>query len=277
MALPVYQPQNPAFNGFYLGWSSCTSYAYAMAVSYDQQVPRYVTGETVRRNTRDTVGGTTLLQNNASIVRLFGEDFDLDVRTPVHWDTLVEKHEKGHGVVLQGHGEVFTGTRFFANAAVNHALFLPGDKAWAAMDPAADGRRSGIYRWRNESYGEALIKKFAARLILDLSRPDRRLGSGWAYAAFTRDRTASHEAVIRPRPGSAYRYFTTYEIRNLPDNIRLVTGTPVRRRTKGFAIPCTPPKVVTGPNGTVASMVKLLHPGHPQDGWWVSSAWEREV
>src|SRR5690348_1715439 len=52
---PSFQAQNPAINGYYLGWASCTCYAGAMAASYDRQVKQITTGEAVRRRTGDTV------------------------------------------------------------------------------------------------------------------------------------------------------------------------------------------------------------------------------
>lgn len=277
---PTFQPQNPNLNGFKYGWLSCTSYAYAMGASYDRQVARYVTGQTLRMNCRyadgtvDLTGGTTLAQNDRAMERLFG--FSLDVRTPVRWEELIERNEGGQGVVLQGHGEVFEGTRFYCAASVPHAVFVPPDRG--AMDPSADGRRPEIYRYHNERYPEDLLRRFAGRTILSLRDPSKRLGLGWAYAAFTIDRTADHEAIVRPLPGHIRREFTVYPVRNMPNGTRVISGKPEIMATKGFAIPCTEPKqVYTASLAATVSLVKLIHPGHPQDGWWLSARWERPV
>jgi hypothetical protein len=270
---PLFQPQNPAINGYSLGWLSCTSYAYAMAAAFDRQVSKVMTGEALRRRTGDTVGGTTLAQNDLAAIN--GWNVDLDIRYRLPWEQVQEKRKRGHGFVLQGHGDAFNGTEFYCGASVNHAIFVPPDNR--AMDPSADGRRPGIYRYHAEPYPDLLLRKFAGRLILNLANPHVRLGLGYAYLAFTRDRTAEHQAVIRPRAGMLTREFTTYDVRNLPDGQRRIAGS-TRRRTQGFAIPCTEPKRVTTASGDASvSLVKLIHPGHPQDGWWVSSRWEVEV
>jgi hypothetical protein len=152
---PRFQPQNPALNGYWLGWKSCTSYAWAMAAAFDRQRSIVMTGEQLRRRTGDTSGGTTLAQNDLACIN--GWDINLDIRTRYPWELVVERVEKGQGAVLQGHGEVFNGTKFYCNAAVNHAGFTTPD--WAFMDPSADGRRAGIYRYRAESYGKEILRR----------------------------------------------------------------------------------------------------------------------
>lgn len=269
---PTFQPQNPALSGYQYGWTSCTSFAFAMGSAYDRGVARLMSGGALRERTGDHTGGTTLAQNDYASHHW---GIDLDVRTPVPWEIVQEKRRIGRGVVLQGHGEVFIGTKFFANASVNHCGFLTPDLAF--MDPAADGRYDGIYKFHAEPYPEDLLKRFAGRLILTVpSGP--RLGYGWAYAAFTRDKAVGHEAVVRPRAGSTIREFTTYEVGLNAAGQRQIIGSPRKRRTAGFVIPCSDPKsVLTRTGAAHVSLVKLVHPGHPQDGWWISSIFEREV
>ena len=183
-----YQPQNPELSHYALGWTSCTAFAGAMAGDFDSQGSKYPTGAAVRRLTGDVTGGLTLAQVTMALQR--GWNVSLDIRYRMTWATFARKLDAGHGAVLQGHGIVFNGTPFYAGAPVNHAIFVPPDRR--ALDPAADGRRDGIYDARTRKvYPDTLLRKFAGRLILDMSTR-RQLGDGLVYAAFTRDVTTNY-------------------------------------------------------------------------------------
>ena len=84
--LPTFQPQNPAINGYYLGWSSCTSYAGAMAAAYHRQQPVIMSGEALRRKTGDTSGGTNLAQLDSALNS--GWSIDLHVTYRLPWGPL---------------------------------------------------------------------------------------------------------------------------------------------------------------------------------------------
>lgn len=181
--LPTFQPQNPAISGYPLGWASCTCFAGAMAASYDRQVAKLVAGGTLRRWTGDTIGGTNLAQiddalNAHTSVRL-------DVRYRLAWTEFVDRINSGEGAVLQGWYAPIAQTSFDAGDGFigNHAIFVP--PRWKCMDPLADGRRPGIYRYQGETYPEALLRDFAGELNIGAGRIVR-LGQGLVYAAFTR-------------------------------------------------------------------------------------------
>lgn len=192
---PTFQPQNPAINGYYLGWSSCTCYAGAMAASYDRQVKKIVEGEDVRRRTGDVSGGTTLAQVDAAVRSLTGVDLDVFYKAP--WADVQRKIAEGRYAVLQGLYAPIADSRFDAGNGFrgNHAIGVPPDVH--SQDPMADGRHPGVYKYVNEPYPWALLKSFAGKLDLD---PDgdtyRPLGYGYAYVAFTKDRVSTYSLAF---------------------------------------------------------------------------------
>ena len=191
---PTFQPQNPAINGYYLGWASCTCYAAAMAASYDRQVKKIVTGEDVRRRTNDTTGGTTLAQVEASVKSLTG--VDLDVYYRMSWSTFQQKVAEGRYAVLQGLYAPIADSRFDAGHGfrANHAIGVPPDVR--AQDPLADGRYPSVYKYAAEVYPWALLRSFAGKLDLDPTSDYRPLGDGLVYAAFTKDRVSTYSLAF---------------------------------------------------------------------------------
>lgn len=185
---PTFQPQNPAINGYYLGWASCTCYAGAMAASYERQVKKVIEGEDVRRRTGDVSGGTTLAQVDSAIRSLTG--VDLDVHYRMSWTTFAAEVTRGRGAILQGWYGPIADSRFDAGNGFrdNHAVFVPPD--WRVMDPLADGRYPSVYKYAAEPYPQSLLKQFAGKLNLDPTGY-RALGFGYVYAALTKDRVST--------------------------------------------------------------------------------------
>ena len=186
---PTFQPQNPAINGYYLGWASCTCYAGAMAASYDRQVKKITTGENIRRRTGDTVGGTTLAQVDTAVRSLTGVDLDVYYHLP--WASFVKEVERGRYAILQGWYAPIADSRFDAGHGFrgNHAVGVPPD--WRVQDPLADGRYASVYKYVNEPYPKALLRSFAGKLNL-ATAGYRPLGDGYVYAAFTKDRVSTY-------------------------------------------------------------------------------------
>lgn len=194
---PQFQPQGPddrcIINGHPLGWSSCTSYAFAMALDGTTGGKMRPSGCAVRRATGDITGGTTLRQNADAVMRLYGVFVatytGANVLSPARVATLVRA---GHRVVIQGDAEAMIGTPQQSTAGpVAHAIDLNEVRGgtvskpdeYLVYDSAADGRQRSYHVDQGPSWWpRARVEKFAAML-----RPNgpgtARLGPGKVYAA----------------------------------------------------------------------------------------------
>lgn len=199
---PTFQPQNPAISGCRLGWQSCTCFAGAMAASYDLQKAKVVTGCSVRVATNDTVGGTNLAQVDTAVNKLTAADLSLHYGLP--WATFAKFINAGMSGVLQGWYGPIADSRFDAGNGFrgNHAvLVLPG---WVVMDPLADGRYPGVYKYHGEAYPQSLLRTYAGKLNIS-STGYRALGDGLVYAGMTRDNV--HDYHIRYINGGPFWYY----------------------------------------------------------------------
>ncbi len=256
--LPVFQPQNPTLNGFYLGWSSCTSYAFAMAANYDRQY-FVMNGQQLRRKTGDLSGGTTLAQNDWAAREGWGVDLDTNYRYP--WANFASRINAGQAAVLQGWYGPIADSRFDAGRGFrgNHAvLVLPG---WIVMDSLADGRYGDAYQYHGESYPQSLLKTFGGKLNVSTSEY-RALGSGLVYASFTRDRVANYKASVRSGTYGVYSIGPDGQIASS----RVAT-------TGGFSATCTAPRLYLWPSHTAQSLVRLTSGSH--SGQYIRSTWSR--
>lgn len=236
---PEFQPQNPAVSHCDLGWLSCTSFAMAMLIDRSSLGVKQPSGCSVRRQTGDKVGGTTLNQN-ALVAEAIGIDVTVRVGARViSPESAARELKKGRSVVVQGDaGAMVGGPHQSTNGPVAHAVYVNEGRHWdgdmpaevLVYDPAADGRRSGIDRGPSWWKWTELLK-FAAAL-----RPDGpsgpRLGPGRWYAAFGPD-TEPHVLLW---PGAV-------KSDPFPDRMRAKrggekTGTPV------YAAPMTTAKIV---------------------------------
>jgi hypothetical protein len=180
--LPTFRPQNPALNGDPEGWSSCTAYSASMAGDFDTLGAQKPTGRQIRGLTGDHTGGLNLAQVDAALLE--GWNINLATIKDLPWADFAKKIIAGCGAILDGGYGPIADSRFDAGGGFrgNHAIFVaPG---FIGMDPLADGRRAGIYKFHGEAYPTALLKDFAGRL--DLGNGNK-LGSGLVYASFTRD------------------------------------------------------------------------------------------
>lgn len=256
---PRFQAQNPAISGCPRGWSSCTCFAGGMAADYHSLGKIQPTGCAVRVGTGDLVGGTTLAQVNFALEQHW--KISLDIRYRMTWATFAKWIESGKGAILQGGYGPIADSRFDAGGGFrgNHAVFVPPD--WHVMDPLADGRRPGIYRFHGEAYPQSVLKSFAGRL--QLSPDGAFLGSGYVYAAFTRDNEASYRASVSARG------FWLYTVG--PDNL-------VKHRewvhTGGFSASCMPPHAYLWPKtGKAYALVRLT--GGSRAGFYIPSNFAR--
>ena len=196
--LPAFKAQNPAISGCKLGWLSCTCFAAEMAADFDSLGAVHATGCAIRAATGDTVGGTNLAQIDTALQRW---DVNLAVVYRLPWSEFAKKINAGCGAILQGGYSAIADSRYDAGRGFrgNHAIFVaPG---WVGMDPLADGRAAGVYKYHGEPYPQQLLRTFAGRLNLGSSQ----LGDGLVYAAFTKDNV--HTYRLSFLGGAFYRYF----------------------------------------------------------------------
>jgi hypothetical protein len=266
MTCSGYQPKfQKQLDGSAFAGVNCTCASAGMAADDDtcgQVVP---SPNTVRRWTGDRSGGTTLAEVDIALTAHTPTRLDVRYRFP--WSEVVRRVNAGASAILQGGYAPIADSRFDGGGGFrgNHAILVtPG---LVAMDPLADGRRSGIYKYHGEAYPESLLRRFAARLNLETGdRPPRYLGDGLAYVAFARDNDADYEATVRPLSGQAFRYYTRFFVSS-----GRVTGHE-RRRTRGFQAKCTPPTLVVTQSGDAkVSLVRITEGGYA--GFWISSKW----
>ena len=265
---PAFQDQINSFDS--LGPSSCTCYSGAMAGEYHTCGAKKPTGKRVRELTGDTSGGTTLLQVDEALQK--GWDIDLDTRigsAKLTWDEFVAKINAGHGAILQGSYLAFHGTKFDAspNFTGNHAIYVP--PGWAVMDPLADGRRAGIYKYHGEVYPQSLIKKFAGLLVLDPSRRNH-LGDGYVWCALTRDNTTTvtYKVVVKPIPPAKIRKFRRYIV----SSNNIITGYKLYQ-SGGFQASCTAPKTYRAKAGLSFKSKRLVKlTNGSRKGWYVNAS-----
>ena len=230
---PLFQDQINSYDP--MGGYNCTCYSGAMAAEYHTCGSTFVTGRRVRELTGDTSGGTTLVQVDWALNKK-GVDLQTYVGSNrLTWDQFVAKLRSGRGAIVQGgynaiYKTQYTGSLTFTG---NHAIYVnPG---WIGMDPLADGRYAGIYKYHGAQYPASLIKAFAGQLNLG----GRRLGSGLVWCSFTRDNWATTTAPTTPYrykvhvpAGTFIRYYTKNGV------IYKYT----KHRTGGFSAYCAAPK-----------------------------------
>jgi len=230
---PTFQPQNPAKSGYYLGWQSCTCFAGAMAAAFDRQASLIMTGGAVRNKTGDRSGGTTLAQVDTALND--GWRIDLSLHYGLGWSSFAKLINSGMAGVLQGWYAPIADSRFDAGNGFrgNHAvLVLPG---WVVMDPLADGRYPGVYKYHGEVYPQTLLRDFAGKLNLSTTGY-RALGSGLVYAGMTHDRV--HDYRVDFSGGRFWVYVLG------PDG--KIAGRKTHTFDDATFAACTPPRWVPG-------------------------------
>lgn len=245
---------------------NCTCASAAMAADYDSCGKIQIYPYQVRRWTGDTSGGTTLAQVDKALNTY--ESVDLEVYYKLAWTDFVAKINAGRGAILQGWYAPIRDSRFRGSETFggNHAIFIP--PGWGAMDPLADGRRTGIYKYHGEAYPLSLLRDFAGRLNLSTTGYSA-LGLGLVYAAFTRDNSAAYKFSIHPTPPATSIAYFQYTVVN-----GVITGR-VRKYTGGFSAACTPPKLYNWPGKGNYSLVKITSGAYA--GRYLPAQYAKEV
>lgn len=251
--LPTFQAQNPAISGYSLGWESCTAFSAAMVGSYEKQVPKAMTGAQVRQRTGDTTGGLNLAQIDASLNSGWNVDLSTYYRWP--WDKFAAAIRGGKAGILQGWYLPIQQSRFGAGADFSGAHAISVMPGWIVMDPLADGRRAGIYKYHGEAYPEDLLRRFAEQLTA-------RLGTTGVYAAMSHAHDSGGvvipskwRVVIHPEDGTRgfpkYRYFGVYTVSG-----GRITGSSTAR-TGGFSADCSAPRLYPWSGHTSQTLVRI--------------------
>jgi hypothetical protein len=262
---------NPPFgagqlDGSTFAGSNCNCWSAARANTDDTCGKEVHSASNVRVWAGDTVGGTNLSQVDAALNAHTSTRLDVRYRYP--FASFLAKVRAGQGAILQGGYAPIADSRFDAGGGFrgNHSVYVPADLK--VMDPLADGRRAGIYKFHGEVYPTDLLERFAGHLNLEAraGQPAILLGNGLVYAAFTRDNDANYRVTIRPRRGETRRAFVHYFVTN-----GRISGHETRR-TGGFTAACTAPANLLTSSGTVrVSVVRITSGSYA--GFWVSSGW----
>lgn len=263
---PDFQPQNPAKSGCDLGWVSCTCFACAMGLDVVFFGDRKPSGCRIRKETGDTVGGTTLGQMETVCRREFDVELDLYVgsqaATPRQMAGFLRR---GRGFIAQIGSGALIRTDFRSTIGrINHAVWVNEGRGWRlnaqgwweprevlVYDPAADGR----WDWTDQGPSwwpwELLIRALA--VLHPWGESDTRiLGLGAGYVgvvppprvdfAFGAQRTDPYpdrvrvntpngrDANVRSRPTSLAK---RYVRESLPDGRLFVAY----QRTRGIRPP----------------------------------------
>jgi hypothetical protein len=251
MSCPGYQP---AFgigqlDGTAFGGSNCTCWSAGKAADDDSCGAKKPSSATVRLWTGDTSGGTNLNEVDDALRTHLGIDLDTRYRYP--WADFVRRVNGGASAILQGWYEPIRVTRFRGSETFggNHAILVtPG---LVAMDPLADGRRTGIYKYHGEAYPAALLKAFAGQLNIGAGRYVP-LGAGLVYAAFSRDNEPNYSVSIGN--GKPNYPFFVYSVVN-----GKITGR-TEAHTGGMSATCTAPRRYLWPaEGRSISLVRLTN------------------
>lgn len=267
--LPPFQAQ---LDGSVLGPKSCTCYAGAMAGNYDSCGAKHPTGHQVRVLTGDTIGGTSLQQVDDALRAGYG--IDLDTRSgsaALSWARFAAYIDAGRGAILQGGYGPINDSRFQGSETFrgNHAVAVfPG---WVVMDPLADGRRPGIYRYHGEAYPQSLLRAFASALVVN-PKTGAKAGSH-VWCSLTRDNTAVAKpwrAVVHPAVGQTFERFGVYVVVN-----GVIVGRTMAR-TQGFSADCTPPRSYRWPALALTKSLVKLTTGS-RKGQYINSAYAQEV
>ena len=268
--LPKIQFQNPAISGDPDGWDGCQAYAGAMAADFDTCGSVDLTGRQVRLLTDEPhpdpkSPGLNLRQIDDALNR-YGVDLEVRYRLP--WDDFVRRINKGEGAVLDGATGPLLTTKFRSTYGdINHAMFVP--PGWGAMDPAADGHRSYVHRYDGQPYPKDLLRRFAGHLALTyVNGKPIRLGVGYVYAAFTRDRRSTWTwAPAR---------LTRFRVYQCDEGTHRIIGRHWAKPTSKAPHTCTPPRLYRDPTtGTSRSLVRML--AGEFAGGYVNSVHAKEV
>ena len=186
---PPYQTQ---IDGSRCQWTNCGCTTHSMAAMRHRKGvdPRNSHGwpptpsEIRNYISPHSCGGTSLNDNEAALIHLYGVDLALKYNVP--WDSFRSLIISGRGASVSVRYSVIHGTRFDCspNFYGNHGLYInerrSSDGAYLVGDPLANGRRGLPKGW--QWYPGTLLRRAAEAYPGTLS--------GHIHASFTRDTEA---------------------------------------------------------------------------------------
>jgi hypothetical protein len=227
---PDFRPQNPEYSHDAEGWRSCVSYGFAMAVDDRTCGVQRPTGNQIRDWTGDHSGGLELDACDLAVTNHLHINFITKVMT---WATFTGLLASGNGaVVIGGYGPIarskFSGQDGFTG---NHGIYVP--PSHKVMDPLADGRRAGVYKYHGEVYPLDLIHQFTSALRV---KGGGTAGSNHVECSYIHIPTApapaptTHRATVKK--GSVW-FYSLHADGSVASRHSVQTG--------GFQGQCTPP------------------------------------
>jgi len=152
------------------GPRGCVSHSGSYNLCAATNGAKSATGRQITTWTGDRSGGLELQQVDDAL--RVHEHFQIDT-VVCGWSEFEDRIDSGkeYATLIGGYGP-FSDSRFAGqqNASFNHGISVPG---WAVMDPLADGRHAGVYRYKGEKYPKDLIHDFAAALMTGSGRAGR--------------------------------------------------------------------------------------------------------
>lgn len=210
MTTEPYQPDPVTqVDGSPLQFNNCGCATTATCLDRDTRGRHTTTGARMRELTHDTVGGTTLDQNDRAAREGWPPDDHMDVRYMLPFEDAVELIAEGRGAHVQGGYRTFAGTSLDGSPGFtgNHSCYwnavrivrhpdggidyLRSEAQW--YDPLWNARRLGIpsreFRW----IALWKVADFCAHLTF---ADGSHVGAGYCYIGFTRDTEPDAEKPV---------------------------------------------------------------------------------
>jgi hypothetical protein len=244
------------------GPSSCVAYGYAYAISDATNGLIHPTGNQVRDWTGDHSGGLELDLCDAAVSNHLGLQFRTGVFKRGEFYSLLAK---GYGAVMLIGYSAIAPTKFDGSPGFtgNHGWYVPPTRK--IMDPLADGRRAGVYRYRGEPYPSPIIDAAAAALTVGLPPHQRRAGPDHFEASFIKleDPRPPIKFGVTVDPGKIAYYPANLTARTVAN------AGAVEAVTKGFDTTCTTPlRFRWVGHGAYLTLVRLTR--NPHVGMWIN-------
>jgi len=260
--LPRFQAQNPAISGYRYGWVSCTAFATAMVIDATTGGVKTPTGGKVRSLTDEPVPDRKSPGLSLAQVDEAANDLGVDLATfyRMDWNKFVSIRATHRPYVIAVVYAPIADSRFDAGHGFrgNHAL---AGVDQVILDPLADGRYAGVYKYHAEDYPDALIRKAAEAYPSGLQV---------AFAP-----AAEHPNLDWQAIATAGQAFTRYLVKPNDSGKLQIYGRKPWRSKSGFHLDCTKPTLVyeNAAPGTIPSRRSLVRIAEGSySGWWVSSS-----